>query len=183
MPSIQDVPRDPSPLSNEISHELPRPSLPSADHERIDDLTNPPLPEKSKDLTDPFLPEKSKDLIVYSRRPKAQNEVRDQDSSKQCQEANPICQSSSKSTGNALQNSNFPMFNDLDQPIALRKEKRSCTQHPINNFVSYDKLSPSYKAFATTLTDINVPKGIHDALTQPKWREAVMEEVNALKKK
>ena len=30
---------------------------------------------------------------------------------------------------------------DLDQPIALRKGVRSCTQHPINNHVSYGKLS------------------------------------------
>lgn len=146
------------------------PSFPFADHiqEKIDDLTDRPLPEKSKKLSDPLLPKKSKDLIVYSRRPKAQNEIRDQDSSKQSQEANPICQSSSKSTSNALQNSDSLMFNDLDQPITLRKEKRSCTQYLINNFVSYEKLSPGYKAFATTLTDINVPKGIHDALTKPK---------------
>ena len=54
--------------------------------------------------------------------------------------------------------------------------------HPISNFVSYEKLSLSYKAFATALTEINIPKSIQEALVQPEWKKAVMEEVNALEK-
>ena len=40
---------------------------------------------------------------------------------------------------------------DLNLPIATRKGVRSCTQHTIGNFVSYDKLSPNFRAFVTAL--------------------------------
>ena len=33
-------------------------------------------------------------------------------------------------------------IDDVDVPIALRKGVRSCTNHPIGNFVNYDSLSP-----------------------------------------
>ena len=41
-------------------------------------------------------------------------------------------------------------LDDLDQPIALRKGVRSCTQHPISNHVSYGKLTefPSVHHFS-----------------------------------
>jgi hypothetical protein len=47
---------------------------------------------------------------------------------------------------------------DLDLPIALRKSKRTCTNHPISNFVSFDHLSPSFKAFSLSVSSIVVPK-------------------------
>ena len=34
---------------------------------------------------------------------------------------------------------------DLDNPIALRKGKWSCTDHPISNFVSYDHINPIFR--------------------------------------
>ena len=74
------------------------------------------------------------------------------------------------------------MFNDLDKPITVRKEKRTCTMHPISNFVSYEKLPLAYKAFATALTELNIPKNIREAPIQPEWKKAEMEEVNALKR-
>ncbi|KAL0560616.1 hypothetical protein IC582_001025 [Cucumis melo] len=40
----------------------------------------------------------------------------------------------------------------LDIPIALRKGTRSCTKHPICNYVSYDNLSPQFRAFTTNRT-------------------------------
>lgn len=36
---------------------------------------------------------------------------------------------------------NFVNVNDIDVPIALRKEEISCTKHPIERFVSHVKLS------------------------------------------
>ena len=42
-------------------------------------------------------------------------------------------------------------LDDLHLPIALRKGTRSCTIHPISKFVSYDRLSPPYHAFALSL--------------------------------
>lgn len=41
---------------------------------------------------------------------------------------------------------------------------RACTQHPIYKFVSYDGLSPKYRAFVTNLSHVEIPQSIHDAL-------------------
>lgn len=62
--------------------------------------------------------------------------------------------------------------NDLELPIAMRKGVRSCTKHPISNFLTCTKLSSSFKAFTAKIDDVKVPKNIHEALTDPKWNEA-----------
>ncbi|RVW59858.1 Retrovirus-related Pol polyprotein from transposon RE1 [Vitis vinifera] len=70
----------------------------------------------------------------------------------------------------------------LNMPIAWRKGVRSCTQHPIGNFISYDKLSPTFRAFTSSITEIQVPHNIQEAFKYPKWKAAVDEEVQALEK-
>ncbi|RVW89009.1 Retrovirus-related Pol polyprotein from transposon TNT 1-94 [Vitis vinifera] len=70
----------------------------------------------------------------------------------------------------------------LNMPIAWRKGVRSCTQHPIGNFISYDKLSPTFRAFTSSIIEIQVPQNIHEAFKYPKWKAAVDEEVRALEK-
>ncbi|RVX13764.1 Retrovirus-related Pol polyprotein from transposon TNT 1-94 [Vitis vinifera] len=70
----------------------------------------------------------------------------------------------------------------LNMPIAWRKGIRSCTQHPIGNFISYDKLSPTFRAFTSSITEIQVPQNIQEAFKYPKWKAAVDEEVRALEK-
>ena len=70
----------------------------------------------------------------------------------------------------------------LNMPIAWRKGVRSGTQHPIGNFISYDKLSPMFRAFTSNITEIQVPRHIHEAFKYPKWKAAVDEEVRALAK-
>ena len=69
---------------------------------------------------------------------------------------------------------------DLDLPIALRKSKRICTDHPISNFVSFDHLSHSFKAFSLSVLSIVVPKSYREALSHPGWRKAMEEEMHAL---
>ena len=39
-------------------------------------------------------------------------------------------------------------LSNLDIPIALRKSKRSCTDHPIFNFISCDNLNLTFRQFA-----------------------------------
>ena len=127
--------------------------------------------------------DQEKEILVYSRRPKTQKEKESCTTSQQCQEINLSSQPSAPHTGNSQTDLvHFDEANDLDQPIALRKAKRTCTQHPISNFVTYEGLSPSYKAFATALTDIQIPRHIEEALIQPEWKKAVIEEMNALEK-
>lgn len=61
--------------------------------------------------------------------------------------------------------------NDLDVPIALRKKVKSCTQHPISNFIGYSHLSNSVQALIANLPLIEIPKSIYEALSIPEWRK------------
>ena len=64
---------------------------------------------------------------------------------------------------------------NLDKPIALQKGVRLCTKNPISNFVSYHRLSSSFQGFVTHLSfEEKVLRNIHEALKNPKWREAVI---------
>ena len=73
-----------------------------------------------------------------------------------------------------------PENTDLDVPIAIRKGVRSCTQHPISNFVSYSRLSASYKSFLSNISSVSIPNHVQDALADPKWKHAMSEEMKAL---
>ncbi|TYK26805.1 reverse transcriptase [Cucumis melo var. makuwa] len=70
----------------------------------------------------------------------------------------------------------------LDLPIALRKGTRSCTKHSISNYVSYENLSPQFRAFTASLDSTTISKNIYIALEYPEWKNAVMEEMKALEK-
>jgi len=76
-------------------------------------------------------------------------------------------------------------------PIALRKEARSTAgkpparygfEHDISNYVSYESLSPAYRAFLASLQSAYIPRDWREAKQDPKWREAMMEELRALEK-
>ena len=71
---------------------------------------------------------------------------------------------------------------DLDIPIALRKGVKSCTQHPIPNFISYDRLSPRYYAFVTNMSNVEIPKSIREALQKPEWKQTIGDKIKAIKK-
>jgi hypothetical protein len=66
---------------------------------------------------------------------------------------------------------------DLNLPIAIRKGKRTCTEHPISNCVSFDHLSSSFKAFSLSLSSLVVPKSYREAFSHPGWRKAMEEEM------
>ena len=68
----------------------------------------------------------------------------------------------------------------LDVPIAIRKGVRSCTQYLIANYVGYSKLSPQFKAFSMSIEEVVIPKDINYALQDERWKEAMMNEVQAL---
>ena len=86
------------------------------------------------------------------------------------------CQESEPDLGIQFSTSE-PEIIDLDIPIALRKGVISCTQHPISNFVAYEHLSPSFRAFATNLSGEEIPRTIQEALRVPKWRKTIKEEM------
>ncbi|KAJ7969147.1 Retrovirus-related Pol polyprotein from transposon TNT 1-94 [Quillaja saponaria] len=75
-----------------------------------------------------------------------------------------------------------PVIDDTNLPIAIRKAVRTCTHHPISNHVSYKSLSPSYRAFVSTLSSVSIPQDWEEALADPKWEDAMVEEMKALSK-
>ncbi|KAJ4721161.1 Retrovirus-related Pol polyprotein from transposon TNT 1-94 [Melia azedarach] len=117
-------------------------------------------------------PSSPQELKVYSRRQKETIHSPKLNQSLEPEKAIP--EDTSKFLNSSL--------DDLDIPIALRKGVRSCTQHPIANFISYKKINHQYKAFITNVSTLEVPKSIQEAMKDPKWRAAVLEEMIALKK-
>ena len=71
---------------------------------------------------------------------------------------------------------------ELDLLIAQRKGVCSCTHNPFERFVSYNALSQPYRAFVSNLSKVNLPRSIEEAMKISDWREAVFEEMKALKK-
>lgn len=59
---------------------------------------------------------------------------------------------------------------------------RTCTSHPIYNFVSYKSLSPGFQPFITKLDEIQIPNTIQEALKVPKWKATISEENCALER-
>lgn len=55
--------------------------------------------------------------------------------------------------------------NDDALPIALRKGERSCTNHPISNFVSYKALKPLYHTFVSSVSYVQVPSNLKEAIS------------------
>ena len=70
---------------------------------------------------------------------------------------------------------------DSDWPIAIRKGTRSTRNpHPIYNFLSYHRLSPSYFSFVFSLSSLTIPTNIHEALAHPGWQQPMIDEIRAL---
>jgi len=87
----------------------------------------------------------------------------------------------------------------IDLPIAVRKGTRVTAGKPpsrygfedvsndgsrndIANYVSYESVSPSYKAFLASLQSVQIPRDWREAKQNPKWKEAMLEELAALEK-
>jgi len=57
------------------------------------------------------------------------------------------------------------LSNSCDLPIATHKGTRTYTKHPMHLFMSDENLSPSHKAFFTTINSIPIPKTVFEALS------------------
>ena len=68
-----------------------------------------------------------------------------------------------------------------DLPIAIRKSTRSSRNpHPIYNFLTHHRLSSPYSTFIFTLSSVSLPTTVHEALSHPGWKQAMVEEIVAL---
>lgn len=52
----------------------------------------------------------------------------------------------------------------------------------MSNYVSYKNLSPSFLAFTSHLSSVEIPKNVQEALQVPQWKKAISEETRALEK-
>ena len=67
--------------------------------------------------------------------------------------------------------SSTPLFEDLDIPIAIRKESRKCTTkplYPLVNYLSFKHFSPTHKAFLTSINTTTTPTTLSEALDDKK---------------
>ena len=70
-------------------------------------------------------------------------------------------------------------------PIAISKGVRKCTKnklYPIGNFVSYNIISPEYNRIIQELMTVSIPKNVREAMASAEWKQAMNEEMEALKK-
>ena len=73
-----------------------------------------------------------------------------------------------------------PSSSDLDILIAFCKDKRFTTAHPISHFVSYDRLLPSFRSFALSISSEPTPRNYKEAVMIPHRKKAMEEEMQAL---
>ena len=53
-------------------------------------------------------------------------------------------------------------------------------KYPINNFISTHHLSESYAFTINQLSTVSIPRNVQEALTDPDWKKAINEEMEAL---
>ena len=81
----------------------------------------------------------------------------------------------------------------IDYPIALRKTPRNvdiparlkeCVgyKHDLAKYLSYERCSFSFKNFIASLDSTSLPTDWKDAMKDPRWNAAMLEEMEALKK-
>ena len=124
------------------------------------------------------LPVPTSELRVYTRRKRNQEEIQPAQPQETHESQPNLTSENMQGTTTTTDLTN----NDLELPIALRKGVRTCTSHPIQNFVSYKTLSTEFSAFLSKIDPIQVPTSIHEALNVPEWKAATLEEINALEK-
>ena len=58
----------------------------------------------------------------------------------------------------------------------------SKSKYPINNYVSYHRLSKKSMTFVNQLSIVSIPNNVQEVLKDPKWRESMIKEMKAIKK-
>ena len=117
---------------------------------------------------------KQPELQVYSRRKKSEANKKIINSTHSHEDESMVESHSLDDSGK------FSHIPDLHMPITL-KGVRSCTYHPISKFISYLNMSLLLHVFTSSLSSVLIPRSIEEALSVPKWKAAVLEELHALR--
>ena len=84
-----------------------------------------------------------------------------------------------------------PTFEPVELPIAQSRDRRVNAEkppsrygyeHDIAKYVSYSSVSPTYRTFIASLQAVPIPKDWRCAEQDPKWKDAIKEELLALQK-
>ena len=163
-------------MSTQIS-----PSIPFIQSNRTIVLIHDRWSNARRDKTLPPTTQSTPQFKVYSRRCIVP------DTLMPCHEAKlEIMPKSGLDNSSSFSHSSLPIDlvpSDLDFPITLRKGDRSCTIHPISNFISCHILSSSFFVFTSYFFSIEISKNVQEAFGDPRWKAAIVEEVKALEKK
>lgn len=82
-----------------------------------------------------------------------------------------------------------PSFEHVDLPLAQRRDHRTNAgkppsrfgfEHDIANYMSYSHVSPACRTFVASLQTVFIPKDWRCAKHNPRWNEAIKEELHAL---
>ena len=132
-------------------------------HPSSSNVISPPLLYLISD-TSPVLPATPpQSLQVYTRRPRT--------------DIGPPVDSSLMAPSSTM----LVLLSPTDIPIVIGKGTRSSRNpHPIYNFLTYHRLSFQYSAFVSTLSSIYVPQTVHEALSHPDWKQAMVKEMTTL---
>lgn len=168
---------------------IPPPSIvQTVNPQLIDPSTSQVIENQFENTSNPSMTndpqQEPKELRVYQRRKNSDKEIKDSTHLEDHHESelDPHPPEIHSGLSNPSYDNLSHINDDSNVPIALRKGVRTCTKHPIGNFVSYKTLSPSYQAFVSVIDNIQIPRTIQEALIDPDWKKAVQDEINALVK-
>ncbi|XP_057734746.1 uncharacterized protein LOC130950242 [Arachis stenosperma] len=68
----------------------------------------------------------------------------------------------------------------LNITFNLGHSTQSQCKYPLSNFLSYDKFSPSHRAFSIALSTNTEPKHYEEVVSQPCWKKAIQSELDSL---
>ncbi|BBH02497.1 NB-ARC domain-containing disease resistance protein [Prunus dulcis] len=85
-------------------------------------------------------------------------------------------------TNNTKQQDEDPPSNSTIPKDQSPKNIPETSKHPIANHVSTEKLSEPLKTFVHQLSAVHIPTKVAEAFKDPKWVQAIKDEMKALKK-
>lgn len=78
------------------------------------------------------------------------------------------------------QTQNLRRSNRNHRPLSHLQDYQCLVKYPIQAHLSYNNLTPSYKDYINQISTIYEPPYFHQAVSDPKWRHAMVEEITAL---
>ena len=73
-----------------------------------------------------------------------------------------------------------PRSNRGQPPTKYEPDLQAKVKYPISKYVSSHRLSQSYASFVSQLSSIYIPSNIQEALTDPRWTKAKVDEMATL---